>query len=167
MTSWTAVVEWLGEDLTDDQTDTVMDTLAGVHASIGALEPGRLSAIITVQASTLAEACTTALNAVTTAVQGAGLHFIPAGLQVLETDTFDARELVAPVPDLVGISEIATAAGVTRQRAAQLAAIDGFPAPVVTTASGPLRRRAAVEAWLKSRSAQQRPGPRPRSARAT
>ena len=59
-------------------------------------------------------------------------------------------ELDAPLfPEVVGYSEIAEMAGVTRQRARALAGKEGFPAPVIETKAGPLMRKAAVEAWLE------------------
>jgi hypothetical protein len=48
---------------------------------------------------------------------------------------------------LMGTSEIAELLGVSRQRAAQLAASEGFPAPVVKLAAGPVWERQAVENW--------------------
>lgn len=54
------------------------------------------------------------------------------------------------IPELVGYAEIATIAGVSRQRARELSGKPGFPPPAVVTASGPLRVKADVERWLAS-----------------
>ncbi len=52
--------------------------------------------------------------------------------------------------DLVGVHEIAQMLGVSRQRAQQLAATPGCPAPVATLAAGRIYDRADVEAWARA-----------------
>ena len=52
---------------------------------------------------------------------------------------------------LVGLSEIATMLGVSRQRVGQLVRdYDDFPAPVAELASGRIWETAAVEAWANA-----------------
>ncbi|MEN0072497.1 MAG: hypothetical protein AAGC63_16080, partial [Propionicimonas sp.] len=52
-------------------------------------------------------------------------------------------------PDLVSLAEIATTAGVSRQRAQQWARDrHDFPTPALTTSLGPLYARAATDHWL-------------------
>lgn len=52
---------------------------------------------------------------------------------------------------LVGLSEIATMLGVSRQRAGQLVRdYDDFPPPVAELASGRIWETTAVEAWAKA-----------------
>jgi predicted DNA-binding transcriptional regulator AlpA len=53
--------------------------------------------------------------------------------------------------DLVGIAEIASKLGVSRQRASQLSTSKGFPAPAARLGMGPVWRTAAVERWIKQR----------------
>lgn len=84
---------------------------------------------------------------------------LPDGLRAVSTERVEAateqaraKELAEPViPPLVGYAEIAEIAGVSRQRARQLAEQPGFPVPVTKTAAGPLRVRAAVEDWAATR----------------
>lgn len=52
--------------------------------------------------------------------------------------------------DLVGTTEIGQMLGVSRQRAAQLAAADGFPEPAATIAAGRIWHRSEVEEWARS-----------------
>jgi predicted DNA-binding transcriptional regulator AlpA len=52
---------------------------------------------------------------------------------------------------LAGIREIADLAGVSRQRANQLAAKPDFPKPLDRIAAGPVWRLADVKAWVKKR----------------
>lgn len=53
-----------------------------------------------------------------------------------------------PVPELVGIAEIATLIGRTRQRAWQITTTAGFPEPVQTLTMGKVWRADDVRAWL-------------------
>lgn len=66
------------------------------------------------------------------------------------------------VQQLAGYAEIARLAGVSRQRARELADLSGFP-PVVaqSRSAGPLRDLAAVEAWVETWKATRKTG-RPR-----
>lgn len=54
------------------------------------------------------------------------------------------------IPQLVGNADIADMLGVTRQRAGQLADVDGFPPAVMTIKAGPLRVRDQVEDWART-----------------
>lgn len=77
-----------------------------------------------------------------------GLHIIHVDVRTEEA--IKASNATLSIPDLVGYSEIAELAGVSRQRAREIAHLEGFPVPVVETAAGPLRVKEAVESWLKS-----------------
>lgn len=56
------------------------------------------------------------------------------------------------IPELVGYAETAAIAGVSRQRARQLAEQPAFPPALVRTAQGPLYAKTAVEAWAATRN---------------
>lgn len=74
------------------------------------------------------------------------------GVETQSLDEFE-RSLSEPLyPDVVGYAEIAQMAGVSRQRARQLAETSGFPPPVIRTAQGPLMSRSAVENWVATRN---------------
>lgn len=61
-------------------------------------------------------------------------------------------------PKLAGLAEVASLAGVSRTRAAQLAAHPDFPAPVDRLAMGPVWREADVRTFLATpRKAGRRP----------
>ncbi len=53
-----------------------------------------------------------------------------------------------PVPELMGIAEIATLIGRTRQRAWQITTTAGFPEPVQTLSMGKVWRADDVREWL-------------------
>ena len=60
-------------------------------------------------------------------------------------------KLAAMSSHLVGLSEIATMLGVSRQRASQLVRdYDDFPAPVAELASGRIWETETVEAWANA-----------------
>lgn len=52
--------------------------------------------------------------------------------------------------DLMGTTEIGQYLGVSRQRAGQLAATDGFPEAVADLAAGRVWLRSEVETWAKA-----------------
>jgi hypothetical protein len=52
----------------------------------------------------------------------------------------------------MGLKEIADLLGVSRQRAGQLAATQGFPEPVARLAAGPIYDTDEVKRWAKTRN---------------
>lgn len=79
-------------------------------------------------------------------IQATYLNMQRAALEAAEPHLTGQRQ----IPELVGYAEIATMAGVSRQRARELSGKPGFPPPAVVTASGPLRVKAEFELWLSS-----------------
>lgn len=65
-------------------------------------------------------------------------------------------------PKLAGLAEIAGLAGVSRQRASQLASHPDFPKPVDRLAMGPVWREDDIKMFL---TIERKPGRRPRPAR--
>lgn len=63
-------------------------------------------------------------------------------------------------PKLAGLAEIAGLAGVSRQRASQIAAHPDFPKPVDRLAMGPVWRESDVEKFL---AVERKPGRRPKA----
>jgi hypothetical protein len=107
-----------------------------------------------VKASTLDEAADNVLSAAATT----GL-LKPMRLLVQTTADFTA-ETEHPAPmnlDLIGITEIARALGVSHQRAGQLADDQDFLAPVVQPASERLHNRASVKAFHEPWAATRNP----------
>lgn len=50
---------------------------------------------------------------------------------------------------LMGVAEVATLLGVSRQRVTQLAKQEDFPAPAAALAAGPVWESADVERWAR------------------
>ncbi len=61
-----------------------------------------------------------------------------------------ASTLVRMSPELAGLAEIAQMLQVTKRTAWNYTQRDDFPAPVERLASGPVWRRADVDAWAKA-----------------
>lgn len=151
-TSWTIRVDWHRHtEPTDTDFEHILEQLDGLHPALNLEHVDRLanpylmSATITLDATSLRQATTAALQAVETAADTKA-----RGLEVLTTDEFD-RELARPqIPPLVGNADIAEMLGVTRQRAAQLTDATGFPPAVAHIKAGPLRVRHQVEHWAST-----------------
>lgn len=165
MISWTARVEWAQPiPRTDDELVALVERLHPFGGAIGTEKPAAgpglpetWSAVISVEAGTLRQAIAAALQEVEQATGEKA-----TAVEVLQSDEFDRRAMQPSIPELVGYAEIAEMAGITRQRAREIAETRiGFPAAVVETASGPLRVRNQVERWLETWD--RRPG-RPKAA---
>lgn len=150
--SWTVRVDWRRHtEIDEPELELVLDRLEGLHPAINIertealINPLHLSATVTLEAATLRQAATMALQAVEAAVDTKA-----RGMEVLETEEFD-RELDRPqIPALVGNADIAEMLGVSRQRAAKLDESPGFPPAVAHIKAGPLRVRNQVEKWAAS-----------------
>lgn len=151
--AWTARVEWpQATSLSTDDLERLVERLLPYAGALGVEkeaagpdEPETWSAVINVDAPSLRQATTAALQAVEQAVGAKA-----TGIEVLTEHEHQRRTMRPTIPELVGYAEIAEMAGVTRQRARTLAENIGFPMAVVETAAGPLRVRAQVEAWLRT-----------------
>lgn len=122
------------------------------HAAIGGVARDLLSGTVTltVDAPTPAEAASLACELVLAAAHDT---IGPAELTGVEIKSEAAveHELLQPLyPDVVGYSEIADMAGVSRQAARLWGSNPTFPPAVIETAQGPLRLKAAVQAWIEA-----------------
>lgn len=165
MTRWHAAVTFttaggFGEDEALEALDALVEHGAAVSPAADA-RGGEIA--LSVTAESAVAAAVEAERVVTGAVRPLAGAVDVVAIEASTEEAMD-RRLAEPIfPDVVGFAEIADMAGVTRQRARAFAKIDGFPAPVITTAQGALMTRVAVARWLETRST--RPG-RPRKAAA-
>ena len=153
MADWSARVECAAGP------GTQLDAAAGEQLTIRLDAPvavdserQRVAATLRLEASTLRQATDAALRTFTAAAAAAGLTVRPVAVRVLPWDDYVAELDRPPVPPLVGYAEIAQLADVSRQRAAQLADLDGFPPQVATVSGAPAFVRASVEAFLNHRT---------------
>ncbi|WP_152188198.1 hypothetical protein [Georgenia satyanarayanai] len=151
--TWYADVDFITTSpVSSDEAESVAETLAEHGGAVSISADGKAGAIsIAFEADSVEDASRIATRIATDNLGGHGR------LDVVKLDVRNEavmeKEIATPViPELVGYAEIAELAGVSRQRARQFADIPGFPAPVVETAAGPLRTRAAIDAWLAHRN---------------
>ena len=71
-----------------------------------------------------------------------------AGVEVLDSPTYDQRTRIPALVCYVDIVDIVDFAGVSRQRACEPVTRPDFPPAGVHTSAGPLRGRRDVQAWL-------------------
>ena len=160
-TTWSARVDWPTPDPSDDTLVTVAAAVDPYHGAVRYdAAAGALSIQITVDAPTLRQAVDAALAAARQAAQAAELRFAPTRIEVLPESVFHQEIHNPRIPDLVGYAEIATMAGVSRQRAREFPDLPDFPPAVAEPSTGPLRIRQQVAIWLSTRS--RTPGRRPR-----
>jgi len=148
--TWSARIDW-SDECTDDQLAAIAEALAGHHGALTTnAAAGRVSAQLTVQATTLRQAIDNSLAAVRDAVHRAHGRFNPVRVDVVDEATFQAELAEPAIPPLVGYAEIAEMAGVSRQRARELPNLPDFPPAVTETSSkGPLRVRSQVATWIQ------------------
>lgn len=148
---WRATVMYAAtlDGITGDQADALMRHLPGYGLATSDGRHVRLE--MTVEASTLRRATDEAIRAAAAAYADAfDAVGTPAGIRVI-TEEESERELMAPTRlDLVGFAEIGEMAEVSKQRAAQIAELAGFPAPVAEPRAGKMFLRAGVERFLST-----------------
>lgn len=151
---WAVTVELEGAGpLDDDRIDHLLTNLADVAVGGISVTDTRTSTTITVRAHSVSKAVDAAVKRLAALLPDWTVIAADA-----MTEARHAEALEAPlVPELVGVSEVAKIAGVSRQRAHQLAAGETFPSPVATLAAGPVWRAAAVRAWAEQPRASGRP----------
>ncbi|MFE5037146.1 hypothetical protein [Streptomyces sp. NPDC056683] len=144
-------VELHNDSTPDTVLDALTDALTAYHASVGIAPNGRVSVQMTVDAATARQAFDTALKAVTAAARAAGTSTTVLGVELLTEDEFDRRLAQPPIPELVGVTEVAEIlGGMTRQRAGKLAVEnDDFPPAVAQLVSGPVFIAEQVRAFKK------------------
>jgi hypothetical protein len=127
-------------------------------ANIRANPPGSVEIFLSVIESTPDRAVQRAVAEVQNATIAAGLgRSLPYRMKVelLEDSDLDLHHI--RVPDPLGLSEIASILGVTRQRAWQITKSADFPAPAAVLASGPVWHKGDVARFLISPRRRGRP----------
>lgn len=151
MTAWASRVTYSHTKVAPEAILDAIEILAD-HAAVATIDRSGLGGSIqlTVEAESAEEAARMSAHLVNTALTPITDPKV-IGIDTMTQEAFEA-ELQRPViPELVGLSEIADMASVTRQRAHQLARTPGFPPVVVETRQGPLMTKAAVSKWVERR----------------
>lgn len=141
----------------------ILDALAEHHPSAAlAANGGSISLTVSAPDGVQAAALIPQILAKAQPITGATTV---VSLEILSEDAFQASLDEPEIPDLVGLTEIAEMAGVSRQRANAIVKQDSFPAPVLTLAAGQFRTRAAVQNWVENWT--RKPGRKPGTSPAT
>lgn len=135
----------------------ILDALAEHHAST-AVSTGRGSLSLTASAPDAVQAAAL-IPEILAKVQPITGDVTVVSLEILSEDALQASLDEPEIPDLVGLTEIAAMAGVSRQRANAIVKQDSFPSPVLTLAAGQFRTRAAVQNWVENWT--RKPGRKP------
>lgn len=152
MTSWTARVEWTpSRPPTGAELGDILDRLAHYSPSVSAHQARSADGATETWAAciSLQEGSLRKVTALAMALVERATGERATGVEVLRTSEQDRRVGEHSIPELVGYAEIAAMAGVSRQRARQLADLQSFPAAVARTQAGPLWDKAQVEAWIE------------------
>ena len=155
---WTIRVDWADvAPLAEEAAIAMIDALHGLHPVISPGQPGpedlsrTHQVMVSIDDALLADAIKAAVAAVEDAAATAiGLPVDVTGVEIVTREEIQRRLTAPQIPELVSNADIAEMLGVTRQRAAQLAARDDFPPAVQSIKAGPLRVRSQVETWAKS-----------------
>jgi len=140
------------DPITIDQHFDALEALDSYHPAGTLSEDGATTTYaITVSADSALGATEVGAEAIRQATRDWPGRDIVAASATLSADM--AHALTQPeFPEVVGYTEIAELAGVSRQRAHQFTKMEGFPPPVIETAQGPLMRKSSVEAWVRRRN---------------
>lgn len=111
MTRYNARIEYATREPIDDH---LIDALIDYHPAAGRSPRGWAEVTITLPSESLRQATVTAL-----ALAEAALAVEVLALEVLPTDEYDARLGLAPLPELVSVTEAAAKLGVSRQAVLQ------------------------------------------------
>lgn len=150
----------------EDDLEVFLEALvdhAGSVAGPPEVGPPSYGATLAIEAGDAAQALTEAMAIFEHAARKANLPEWPiTSVEVIEWNEFERRLDEPTYPEVVGVSELADLAGVSKQRASALARGANFPVPFADLASGPVWIKPNVMRFLETW--ERKPG-RPRSAR--
>lgn len=142
----------------DENLDDILDTLEP-YAGALTIHPLSLRVRLNVEAPTLDQAATSALEVFKRAFPSEeAIRFEAQTVEDLEKQLAESN-----APELLGVTELARALGVTRTRASQFTRHGTFPPPAAILAAGPVWYRRTVARFLANWD--RRPGRRTGSRR--
>lgn len=155
---WYITVTFTTETPMDSEAGfDILDALVEHHPSAAlAANGGSISLTVSAPDAVQAAALIPQILAKAQPITGAATV---VSLEILSEDAFQASLDEPEIPDLVGLTEIAEMAGVSRQRANAIVKQDSFPSPVLTLAAGQFRTRTAVQNWVENWT--RKPGRKP------
>lgn len=143
--AWYVALEASGT-FSEDVADDLVEALAKLHAS-ASYGNGRVGVSLSLEATSPLEAAEKGTKVFLGALKR------PARLEAVEVKAVEDldKELERPnYPRLVGVAEVASLLGVSRQRVSELARADYFPAPLAQLAAGPVWDRVSLTHFLET-----------------
>jgi hypothetical protein len=141
---WSARIQATGAGPYDlDWADQVVEALAGRGPAVS-VGPRDVGVRFTVHAPDAESASFQAMRAFRQVLPD--LEVIAIDVQTIDEQERQLAE--SNIPELLGVSEVAEALGVSKQRVAELAESESFPAPIVRLKAGPIWERSAIARFL-------------------
>jgi len=129
--------------------DVFADQLAAYHGA-GGFNARRLDATVSVEATTAAGAARRGVAVVAGAARRAGLvRWRVAAVEAVDAAELERRNASPQVPELLGMSELMAAIGVSRQRLSALRREGRLPEPMAVLAATPVWDRPSIDSWLR------------------
>lgn len=163
MNEWDVEIDFAADprlDRIEDVADAFVDLTVNVDGVAGVHE-GTLTVAVTIRARDYREAIDEATEGIMTSLA----RITPIELEIARVQASTAEWTQAavdrPLPEMMGVAEVAERLEVTKQRVAELRDAERLPAPLTHLRSGPIWPRPAIERFLEGWD--RRPG-RPKSS---
>lgn len=165
-TWWSVLIELVAPskkepiDPADERLDQLAEVLAA-HDGVVSCSPTTLSLRCSVSNERHDGALGEGTEVVQKALVDAGLpHWPVVRAEAVRQDRLEAELEAPPMPEVLGVTEVAKLLGVTRQRLAVIRRDhENFPKPFTVLAATPLWYREAIDEWRKTWSRRPRPSP--------
>jgi len=141
-----ADVEPVSEEVVDDLLE-VLPELGGASPAIG-WSPREISARFSVSAPSPAVAAHDGVDVFALAMGKVGVDVLDLFRAEAVTHERLAKELEESAGGYLGVSEVASMLGVSKQRVAELREKPGFPAPIAELAAGPVWTEASLRRFV-------------------
>jgi len=164
MISWNVELEFSTANADSAKLEDLADHLAAEGAACG-IGRRKTSVTLVVEAPTLSEALVAGIAQVSDSLARAKISANVVAARVLSPAELERELAKAPIPQLLGVAEVANLLKVSRQRASELAQSEMFPPPVARLSAGPIWLRTSIVAFAKAWD--RRPGRRRRQETAS
>ena len=165
--AWSVEVAVRSSPVGDDAAEALLEELGGPDTVIAFMPPDRMVCSFMVASEHPVEAAHQAVLTISRALKSVGLRAKApvVGIRVaLRAD--EIREAkTRTFPELLGVSELRTLLGVSRQRIAELRRESWFPRPIVEISAGPVWTRPSIEQFIEHWK--RKPGRPPRARAAS
>jgi hypothetical protein len=164
VTEWNVNLQFDGvttEENIGNQIDELFEPLLPLDP-VASFAPGSLSVAVTVEAKTPDAALKSARRQIAEAMNSARFgEGVLVGIEMHTNEELDRLNAIPNYPEVVGVAEVASMLGVSKQRVSELARSRTFPPPLYELAAGPVWVKGSIETFVEKW--ERKPG-RPRKA---